>query len=115
MAEGKRFDSEMCLADGAGIMFFRMLMDNPMFGGSAQKDDAWSQFQKVVGKNQGILKATSTTAGKSTTEMLVLRIERGPVSDTAFQIPKGFKVEDMGARIKEMEAQLGQLKAASGK
>jgi hypothetical protein len=78
----------------------------------------WQQMQQyrdLVGADKGILKATRTKDGKTTTELEATQIERKVVSDDAFKPPAGYKEVRMGDMMmkaqnamKEMQERMKQ-------
>jgi len=98
---GKAREGDACLAKGVGFAIGEMLTANPMLQRGRQAKQL-AQYRALVGRDKGVLKATSTKGGKTQVELEATSIEPKTVSDDAFKPPTGYEVVRMADMMSQM-------------
>jgi hypothetical protein len=89
-------EGDACVARGVGFDLAAITSANPMMRRGGAGWQQMQQYRDLVGADKGILKATRTKDGKTTTELEATQIERKVVSDDAFKAPAGYKEVRVG-------------------
>lgn len=98
--DGVKKEGEACIANGVGLFPFDA-MSSPM-SGEGRRSKAIERYRKILGPNGGVLKVVEIKDGKPITAIEAIRIDRTPVSATAFQAPAGYTKVDMGEQMMKM-------------
>lgn len=92
--DGKRTESDLCLAKGVGFLASRMSGSGPMGGGVMER------FTRNLGApaDAGIMKVTTYEDGKPRIELEVTKVERRTLTDGDFKPPTGYQKFEMPGR-----------------
>ena len=106
---GKKKEGEACVAPGAGLEIYDVMVNNPMTKRSGRFDAMMAKYKQVLSGGKGILKMTSIDEGKTVVDMEATKIERKSVSDDAFKPPAGYTGTSMGQMMMQAQQQMQMM------